>query len=184
MGWRESLGDDRRIVPGRSCGDCTACCVWLRIDELDKPPGVPCRNLAPGGGCGIHPDRPEVCRRFFCHWMTDPELGDDWRPDRAGFLIAADRGRMRLNVVPDPDRPDAWEAAPWRDTLRGWAMEGFFEGLLVIVSVGGQARAVLPDREEPLGTLTKGSRVSTTMEMDAGGAPRFGVRVEPPEAED
>lgn len=65
----------------RSCGSCSACCTFLRIDsrpgfstrldnneDIAKAAGSPCRFLA-DQGCGIYDVRPLVCRRFRCDWL-------------------------------------------------------------------------------------------------------------------
>jgi len=74
----------------RTCGECSLCCTVLRVDELRKLGGVPCRELrepGPGGGCcGIHARRPRVCRAYRCLWLQGGlEAGD--RPDRLGALL-------------------------------------------------------------------------------------------------
>jgi hypothetical protein len=61
----------------------------LRVDELSKRGGSPCRQLraAPGRpGCGIHAQRPSICRAYSCLWLSgglDPED----RPDRLGAVL-------------------------------------------------------------------------------------------------
>jgi hypothetical protein len=70
-----------------NCGDCTVCCMALRIIELDKVAGIFCQHCLPGKGCGIYETRPEVCRSFHCGWRQVPQLGEAWRPDRSGVLI-------------------------------------------------------------------------------------------------
>jgi hypothetical protein len=77
------------LVQGRSCGDCSVCCVVLNIDtkEFQKFPGLPCAHLCAGGGCAIHDTRYEICREYHCGWRYFSQLGDDWRPDRSGVLI-------------------------------------------------------------------------------------------------
>ncbi len=74
--------------PKKRCGECTACCVELKIDtpELRKEGQVPCPHLA-GGGCGIYQTRFKICREFLCGWLLFPELDEHWRPDRSGVLI-------------------------------------------------------------------------------------------------
>ena len=65
----------------RSCGDCTACCTFLRIDsgttktltfhtaeDVSKPAGETCR-FCTAQGCSIYDDRPIVCRAFKCDWL-------------------------------------------------------------------------------------------------------------------
>ena len=77
-------------IPGRECGSCVVCCYVPNIDtpEFKKPPGVVCANCT-GKGCGIYETRPSVCRTFHCGWMVTPDLGEDWRPDRSGVLLAS-----------------------------------------------------------------------------------------------
>lgn len=82
------------LVPGRECGECTACCVSLRIEEpsLRKAPDVACPNLSCTGGCDIYPFRPMVCRTWHCAWRYMINLDADWRPDKCGLLMRLDDG--------------------------------------------------------------------------------------------
>jgi hypothetical protein len=83
------------LVPGRGCGECSACCVTLRIEEaaLKKYADVPCPNLRPEGGCSIYRSRPDVCRTWHCGWRLMKQLDDSWRPDRSNIIIRLDSGR-------------------------------------------------------------------------------------------
>lgn len=82
----------------RSCGDCSACCTPLGIDNdgLRKPPGVPCHHLGPAGrGCTIYATRPTHCQRYLCGWRNG--IGEDaHRPDRLGILLSACMVRAEL----------------------------------------------------------------------------------------
>jgi len=75
-------------LPRRACGDCTVCCVELKIDtpELKKKPEVACRHLT-AKGCGIYDSRFPICHQFLCGWRLFGELNDQWRPDRSGVLV-------------------------------------------------------------------------------------------------
>ena len=73
--------------PGNSCGNCTVCCMALRVIELDKEAGRYCGHCLRGKGCGIYETRPEICRAFLCGWMLVPQLDEAWRPDKSGILI-------------------------------------------------------------------------------------------------
>jgi hypothetical protein len=79
------------LVPGRSCGECTACCRELAIVDpaLTKLPGVNCPNCVVGTGCAIYDTRPSACRNYYCLWRSIPDLPDAWRPDRIGVMIIA-----------------------------------------------------------------------------------------------
>jgi hypothetical protein len=83
-------GVEQHLVPGRECGECTACCTVLHIDtpELQKPAGTTCVNCTAGKGCGIYETRPQICRSWFCGWRVMPQYDESWRPDRSQILIA------------------------------------------------------------------------------------------------
>lgn len=78
------------LVDGRACEDCTVCCVVTQIDtkEFQKLPGVRCQHLCAAGGCSIYETRPPICRTYHCGWRYLGFLGDNWRPDRSGVLLA------------------------------------------------------------------------------------------------
>ena len=84
----------------RTCGTCTVCCTYLRINRpgvLVKVGLVPCQHLertedgcghtGPGTrNCGIEESKPGVCRDYRCAWLDG--LGEEAdRPDRCGVLI-------------------------------------------------------------------------------------------------
>ena len=82
----------------RSCGECVACCVYLRIPELDKGGMERCRHLtvvvgtsyAGPGGCAIYdskdPERPACCKEYRCAWL-DGHGDEQDRPDRSLMLF-------------------------------------------------------------------------------------------------
>jgi hypothetical protein len=71
----------------RPCGQCSVCCIDLRIDE--KPPGAACPMLAGAGRCSTYAMRPDGCREYDCLWRrVDEDLLTDFeRPDRAGVVF-------------------------------------------------------------------------------------------------
>lgn len=92
---------DLDLVPGRTCGDCTACCTVMAIDKPDiqKQAGVTCRHCR--GGCTIYETRPGLCRDFHCGWRQLPILDDSWRPDRSGVFVEIEviEGETALSLV-------------------------------------------------------------------------------------
>jgi Fe-S-cluster containining protein len=50
----------------RACGDCTLCCKFMAIEELEKRAGAWCVHCEPGTGCRIYAQRPGECRTFDC----------------------------------------------------------------------------------------------------------------------
>jgi hypothetical protein len=81
------MWDGMTLIPGRSCGSCTVCCVAPNIDkpEIQKVSGAACRHCL-GGGCAIYETRPPVCRAFYCAWRTVDIFDESWRPDKSGVL--------------------------------------------------------------------------------------------------
>ena len=84
------------VLADRACGDCVACCTVLTVDTPDfkKPAGTPCTHLT-AQGCGIHAERPHICRTWFCAWRRVAKMPDEARPDRSGVLVS-------LNFVQEP----------------------------------------------------------------------------------
>jgi hypothetical protein len=78
--------------PGRSCGDCVACCQVLNIDQPDmlKPAGQMCLHCT-GKGCGVYAVRPNVCREWDCAYKRIASMPPETRPDKLGVLFTIDR---------------------------------------------------------------------------------------------
>jgi hypothetical protein len=88
-----------RLVPGRECGTCVACCKILLVDETEfqKPANVLCPHNT-GTGCGIHATRPDICRTWFCLWRRIAGLPDHLRPDRCGVVFSLHGHEQPRNV--------------------------------------------------------------------------------------
>jgi hypothetical protein len=124
------------IVQGRECESCMMCCKapTIRDPELEKPPGAWCRHAVPGKGCGIYDHRPGLCRRFYCHWMLNPALGPEWKPDRAKFVLYGDAlSTNRIDIVVDPAFPNAWTKEPYFTAIKKWISDGIERDLIVLV---------------------------------------------------
>jgi hypothetical protein len=140
------------VAPGKACGTCMMCCKLPLIKELDKPIDRWCRHAVIGKGCGIYADRPAVCRSFHCQWIRDAQLGPEWKPEKAKFILYPDREREEVfNVAVDPAYPDAWTKPPFFAAIRNWVQEGAELGRYVTVRIGSRWIAVLPDRILELG---------------------------------
>lgn len=50
-----------------SCGDCTACCTVIGVEELGKGNFCQCPHLTESG-CSIYEKRPTSCRAYACVW--------------------------------------------------------------------------------------------------------------------
>ncbi len=100
------------LVPGRECGDCSACCIHLQIDtpELKKTSGVVCENCAEPG-CKIYETRFPVCRDFHCLWKHIEAMPDEARPDKLKIIFS-------LQHPKKPEHPFT------KLFIGGWAYEG------------------------------------------------------------
>lgn len=144
--------DERGLVIGRQCGSCSLCCKVYKIDWLDKPKpaGKWCHNCKPGQGCSIWQSVPQKCLDFYCSWRRMPQLGDDWRPDRAGFIMHRQDAHLPYEIVPDPGRPNSWRLEPYYSQLKRAAQSAVEQGTVLLVISGGRHTILLPDGEVPV----------------------------------
>jgi Fe-S-cluster containining protein len=158
------------LVPGRDCGKCSLCCKLLPVQELNKPAGQWCVHSAPGSGCRVHHTRPDACRQFFCSWRLDPNLGPEWKPDVARFVLSWDPARQALVLSADPGTPLAWKRAPYYGRLKQFAERLFAENKRLLVDLRGQIIIILPDRDVPIGLVGPGDEIAVWREGSAYGA--------------
>ncbi len=149
---------DMTAAPPRACGSCTMCCKVFKVAELDKPAGRWCVNVKTGKGCAIHDARPGFCRTFQCAWLASPDMPDEWKPERARFVLAVEPGGA-LQIACDPAQPAAWRREPYHSQIRRWAEHGMNIKKPVLLTVGDRASVVLPNTELPVGELQPGDDV-------------------------
>jgi hypothetical protein len=140
-------------LTGRECGSCSLCCKLLRIDELSKPANRWCRHCRPGNsGCTIYDARPPVCRGFYCEWLLEPKMGDEWRPTRAKMVVCREGEDTIFNV--DPDTPTRWREAPYYTQIKTQALAGLHRSsgtyFHTYVRVGERLWLILPDQNVEL----------------------------------
>jgi Fe-S-cluster containining protein len=158
------------LVPGRSCGTCSLCCKVHPVPELSKPAGQWCVHCVPGSGCANHADRPSACRRFFCSWRLDPDLGPEWKPEVSRFVTSADPANHVLTVMVDPGMPHAWRREPYYARLKQFSEVAFRQHKKVLVNLRGQITVILPDRDVSLGAIVPGQEIVVWREGSAYGA--------------
>jgi len=95
---------ESKLVSNRECGECTVCCVTLRIEEedLNKLADTPCPNLTVKKGCSIYENRPNICRGWYCAWRFMAQLGNEWRPDRSGIVLRLNDSGIIFQPIKDP----------------------------------------------------------------------------------
>ena len=137
----------------RTCGACSLCCKLMGVKSIAKPPHLWCGHFKVGTGCAVYVDRPTECVAFSCQWLKWSQLGEDWRPDRARFVLHLEQEGRRLDVEVEPAHPQAWRRAPYHAQFKAWAAQGATQGLAVRVWVGTRAFDVLPHADIDLGDL-------------------------------
>lgn len=137
-----------KLVEGRSCGECAMCCKLLKIDDLQKPASQWCVHCSTRQGCDAYETRPRQCRQFFCHFLENAKLGEEWRPSKSRILLMGKDGGHTLLAVVDPTRPDAWKREPYFTNLKHWGTL-----LRVVVNVGRHQWVIHPDHIQDLGEM-------------------------------
>lgn len=150
----QTTGEPLALVAGRECGSCSLCCKVLAITyfETPKPGGKWCQHCKPGQGCAVWQNRPQGCDDFHCDWRKNATLSDDWRPDRAGFLLNQQAPHLPLEVIVDHGKPDSWRRAPYYGVLKRISAELIVRGTPVIVIVGARHWLLLPEEDVPVPT--------------------------------
>jgi len=94
---------DNSLTVNRTCGDCIACCSYLKIGELEKPGLHHCKFAtlkdpeeegmlqytgATEKNCSVYgtDKQPECCRGYVCAWLAGHGIDED-RPDKSLMLF-------------------------------------------------------------------------------------------------
>lgn len=137
----------------------------LKINEIDKPRGRWCPHCSTRKACDIYENRPEECQKFYCGWLTNDNLGEEWKPSKSKIVLVAELDGNRIAAYVHPKRPDAWRTEPFYSELKRWATAGAPHRGQVIVCVGRQTFVVFPDREVDLGIVNDDDRIVTGEKM-------------------
>ena len=87
----------------RLCGECTACCTWLKGNAYgyEFGGGKSCKFLE-CNGCGVHKARPKLCKDYFCAWSQEL-VSEEMRPDKCGVLASVENNEngqyLRLTLT-------------------------------------------------------------------------------------
>jgi hypothetical protein len=161
----EAVQDRHPKPSGRSCGTCTLCCKVMKISELNKPQGAWCPNCKAGNGCTVYAERPRECRDFNCGYLTNPELGEEWKPSHSKIVVVPVPGGKRIAVHVDPQRPDAWKQEPYYSTLKRWAAMAVANRGQVFVGIGRRTYMIFPDRDVDLGIVAEDEIIASAEQM-------------------
>jgi hypothetical protein len=144
--------DEKGLVAGRSCGSCTLCCKVFDVSWLEKPKpaGAWCHHCAPGKGCSIWQDRPSRCMDYHCLWRLNPNMGEEWRPDKAGFIMSEESATLPFSVTVDPTKPNSWRREPYYSGLKTAARAAIAKKRAIVIVVGARQWVMLPDGDVPV----------------------------------
>jgi hypothetical protein len=129
------------------------CCKLLEIKALEKPAGQWCQHCSTRKQCDQYLTRPQVCHNFFCAYMTEPGLGEEWKPSTSRMMMTYSNDGNHLFVQVDPTRPDAWRKEPYYRQLKKLAAMNNPNGQQIIVSINDRNIVIFPDREVDIGAI-------------------------------
>jgi hypothetical protein len=136
------------VVRGRDCSGCTLCCKLLGVEEIGTPPLGWCPHCDTKKGCAIYQHRPTECRNFYCEYLLDETLGDQWKPSKCKLVVMLEEPANDLVVHVDPSRPDAWRREPFYSQIRQWARTAAREQRQVVVWQGDSKIVISPEGDE------------------------------------
>jgi hypothetical protein len=123
------------------------CCKVFDIDELAKPANQWCSHFAKGVGCVSYSSRPGSCREFRCHWLMDLNLGEEWKPNVAKFVLTERLNGENLTVTVDEGYPTAWRRSPYYEHIIAWTNERWLTNRHIVVAIGDLRIALFPQEE-------------------------------------
>ena len=163
-----AVGPAGEPASGRTCGSCGMCCKLLHIAPLDKPPHTWCSHFVADHGCGIHGRHPKVCKVFRCRWLDDELLGEEWRPDRCGFVIHWSQSAVGLWINVDLEHFGAWRSEPYYGRIKRWS-EMVRHGTGVVAVTEGDSRFVIfPEQNLPVSPGSPGAAVTAGYRRQPG----------------
>ena len=138
----------------RTCGTCTMCCKVYQIAELNKQEGRWCTHCAIGRGCTIYDDRPQRCRDFFCVWVQDESLPQEWKPETCKMVLSVWPSTGFIYVQVDHGTPMAWRKEPYFSQLKLMAERLLKDRRHILVFVNRQATLIMPTGPVPIGEMS------------------------------
>ena len=150
------------LVKGRSCAGCTLCCKVVGISELQKPRDVWCSLCEPTHGCKAYSQRSRERRGFYCGYLTNPSVDENWKPSKCRMVITYEELEIpKLSIYVDTSRLNVWRQEPYYSQIKLWAVQAATRQGQVIIWQGRNTIVVLPDREKDLGEVKLGKFIVT-----------------------
>ncbi|MEH6487122.1 hypothetical protein [Hyphomonas oceanitis] len=150
------------MVSSRNCEGCTMCCKLLSITELSKPRQHWCDNCEIGKGCKIYPERPKECVDFYCTYLLDIRIGEEWKPSQCRMVLTFEDHANRIVIHVDRGRANAWTKEPYYSQIKNWAVRAAAVRGQVVVWQGLDAIIVLPNTDKNLGRVRDDQLIITS----------------------
>ncbi|MGL4811028.1 MAG: hypothetical protein ACRCXM_04545 [Beijerinckiaceae bacterium] len=149
----------------------------MPVETLSKPAGKWCNFCDAGGvGCKTWQLRPKQCRDFVCGWLGNENLGAEWKPDTAKFLLAPEYEGRCLTVYSDGSAATSWKRSPYYAVLKQIATFQLRHGHVLMAVDGDRRTLILPDTEVEIGK--RGDQFNWTVhQTGAPHEPHFDVRM-------
>lgn len=93
-------------------------------------------------------------------------FGEEWRPDRAKFLM--DAGEGQIVICPDPGTPDAWRREPFYSRIKALSSRASRPFTMVLVRQRGRMIVVFPETEIDLGPERPDMEIRSGYEVREG----------------
>jgi hypothetical protein len=114
---------------------------------------VLCLHCQTGTGCTIYERRPNVCRGFFCEYLLNAELGEEWKPATCHMVIMVLRQERRIDICVDNGYFALWRTEPYFTQIKTMALNMLRQRGCLVVWEGLEGVGILPDREVPIGQV-------------------------------
>ncbi len=138
----------------------------MRIDALNKPVGIWCEHAVTKKGCAIYTQRPAECQAFYCAWLINAELGEEWRPTKSKIVLFYEGGGNRIAAHVDGGWPGAWRNEPYYSQLKHWAWSAIEHRGQVCVYVKDEVIVILPTKDVDLRRFEPGDHIITAQRSD------------------
>jgi hypothetical protein len=110
----------------------------MGVPSLKKSVDVWCPHCEATKGCTIYDARPQECRDFYCGYLTDRTLNEDWKPSVSKFVIVPAYRQNRVMIHVNPKRPDAWRKQPYHSALKNLARKAAQNRGQVLIRIDGK----------------------------------------------
>ena len=115
---------------------------------------------------------------FLCGWLANPDLSDEWRPERSKIVVTLEGGGRMVAAHVDPSQPNIWRRPFFLRKLKAWARLAERDDRLVLVRIGARALVIFPDHETDLGLMAEGDRIMTRKIATPQGPARQAYKVQ------